>query len=692
MSGSSGIGTHSVARDTSASLSAADDQNISSLLGATAWNGTNITYSFPTSSGQYGTQTSYGHVDPFNGFSQLDSTGHSGQKAEVQRALTLIASYTNLTFTQITETISTHATVRLANTSPSTISTGTSEAYLPSTAAAGGDVFFGGTGQNPVMGNFDSGQTTLHEIGHALGLKHGQDRGAYGTMNADRLDIEFSLMNYANYIGSAEGYATSSMSAQTYMMYDIAALQYMYGANFNQVGHNNTYTWSSSTGTEFVNGASLGTPYNGHIFETIWTAGATSTYDLSNFSQNQVDDMNPGAWMLFSTSQLADLNFYAPSKPSGEIFAHGDIYNALEYNGDARSLITNIVTGSGADTITGNAADNTIKGGGGNDTIDGGAGTDTAVFSGPHTAYTLTALGTNGIQVVGPDGSDTLTNIERLAFDDQTITWPPTGTPVIPTPVVPPPVVPTGPQVHLAATSSIGAHPAGWLPAATGDFNHDGTSDLLWFNAANRDLDLWKIANGQWAGSADLGAHPLGWQPAGGGDFNGDGTSDVLWYNATNGDAEVWKIANGQWAGSVDIGSHPLGWQPVATGDFDHDGTSDVLWYNPATRDLELWKVSNGHWAGSVDIGSHPAGWAPIGAGDFNGDGTSDIAWFNAASGHVEVWLIANGHWAASVDLGAHAAGWSPAGIGDFNGDHVSDIAWREASTGHIETWLLAYS
>ena len=72
----------------------------------------------------------------------------------------------------------------------------------------GGDIWFGGTGENPVMGNFDSGQAVLHEIGHALGLKHGQDTRAYGAMNANRLDIEFSLMNYPNYIGSTEGYAT----------------------------------------------------------------------------------------------------------------------------------------------------------------------------------------------------------------------------------------------------------------------------------------------------------------------------------------------------------------------------------------------------------------------------------------------------------------------------------------------------
>src|SRR5262249_17324665 len=222
----------------------------------------------------------------------------------------------------------------------------------------GGDVFYGGTGQNPIMGNFDSGQSTLHEIGHALGLKHGQDSGTFGAMNPDRLDIEFSLMNYPNYIGPYDGFSTAAQSPQTYMMYDIAALQYMYGANFSQVGHNNAYTWSTSTGIEYINGVSQGTPFDNHIFETIWTAGANSTYDLRNFSQDQVDDMNPGGWMKFSTSQLADLNAFAPSKPQGEIFARGDIYNALEYNGDSRSLIDNIITGSGNDTIIGNAANN----------------------------------------------------------------------------------------------------------------------------------------------------------------------------------------------------------------------------------------------------------------------------------------------------------------------------------------------
>jgi RTX calcium-binding nonapeptide repeat (4 copies)/FG-GAP-like repeat len=732
MSGSSGISIHPVTRFTSPFLSAADAQNISALLGGTAWNGATITYSFPTSSSQYG--TGYPDSAAFNGFSQLDSAGHSGQRAEAQRAFSLVASYTLLSFNQIIETNATHATIRLANTSQSVVQT--AGAYLPSNGVTGGDIWFGGTGDTPIMGNFDSGQAVLHEIGHALGLKHGQDTRTFGAMNPNRLDIEFSLMNYANYIGSTEGYATSITSPQTFMMYDIAALQYMYGANFNKAGQNVTYSWSPTNGAGFVNGVSMGTPYNGAIFSTIWTAGAIATYDLSNFSQNQVDDMNPGGWMRFSAGQLADLNYYAPLKPSGEIYALGNVYNALLYNGDQRSLITNLITGSGNDTITGNAANNRIDGNGGNDTIDGGGGTDTAVFAGMFAAYTLTTLAANSLRVIGPDGTDTLTNFEWLAFDDQTIMWPPTGAPVAPNPPVP-----AGPQVYWAASVDVGTHPAGWLPTSARDFNHDGTSDLLWYNSATRNVDLWKLANGKWAGSVDIGTHPAGYQALAGGDFNGDGTGDVFWYNATNGHADIWKIANGQWAGSVSvglhptgyqpvasgdfnadgtsdvlwynpsnghtdiwqlsnaqwagsttIGAHPLGWQLVGAGDFDNDGTSDVLWYNPTTRHLDLWKVVNGQWAGSIDIGAHPAGYAPAGIGDFNNDGTSDVFWFNATTGATDVWLIANGHWSGSSDIGTHPNGWSPAGVGDFNNDGFSDVLWREVATNRIETWLLTYS
>ena len=44
-------------------------------------------------------------------------------------------------------------------------------------------------------------------------------------------------------------------------------------------------------------------------------------------------------------------------------------------------------------------------------------------------------------------------------------------------------------------------HPLGYQVAGIGDFNHDGTSDVLWFNPTTRHVDEWNIVNGHWAGS-----------------------------------------------------------------------------------------------------------------------------------------------------------------------------------------------
>jgi Ca2+-binding RTX toxin-like protein len=72
------------------------------------------------------------------------------------------------------------------------------------------------------------------------------------------------------------------------------------------------------------------------------------------------------------------------------------------------------------DVLTGDANNNIITGGAGNDTIDGGAGIDTAAFSGNFAAYAI-SVGSGVVTISGPDGSDTLTNIEKLKFADQTV-------------------------------------------------------------------------------------------------------------------------------------------------------------------------------------------------------------------------------------------------------------------------------
>ena len=69
--------------------------------------------------------------------------------------------------------------------------------------------------------------------------------------------------------------------------------------------------------------------------------------------------------------------------------------------------------------------DDTLEGGAGNDEIDGGAGTDTAVFDGNEADFSYSR---NGLKIVITDnggnglGTDTLTNIEKLQFNDTTVT------------------------------------------------------------------------------------------------------------------------------------------------------------------------------------------------------------------------------------------------------------------------------
>jgi len=68
-------------------------------------------------------------------------------------------------------------------------------------------------------------------------------------------------------------------------------------------------------------------------------------------------------------------------------------------------------------------ANDTFKGQAGTDLFDGGLGTDTVVYSGPLEQYTVKKSGSRYIvsEPTGSDGTDYLTNIERLKFSDKFI-------------------------------------------------------------------------------------------------------------------------------------------------------------------------------------------------------------------------------------------------------------------------------
>jgi serralysin len=394
---------------------------IDGVLVGTKWAATSLTFSFPTSPLFYG--LGYGWSEPTTGFEAFTAT----QQAAVRTILSGFSAVINVTFAELAETSSQHADLRYAESDrPST-----AWAYYPGPSASGGDAWFNNSGNRydfPVQGNY-AWLTMMHETGHAMGLKHTQEAiGSFGAMPANRDSLEYSVMSYRSYIGAPTTGYTNESYPQTLMMYDIAALQELYGANYSTNSGNSIYRWDPLTGREYVNGVAQTAPGANRIFMTLWDGGGQDTFDFSNFTNNQNINLQPGAWSTVSTAQLANLG-------SGH-YAAGNIANALLYHGNTASLIENAIGGTGNDVITGNAAANRLTGGAGNDRLDGDTGTDTAVYSGNLDQYRR-VQNSDGTWTVAdlragsPDGTDTLRNIEYLQFKDTLTTIGAASPPVV---------------------------------------------------------------------------------------------------------------------------------------------------------------------------------------------------------------------------------------------------------------------
>jgi VCBS repeat-containing protein len=386
---------------------------VDGVLSGVKWAVSSLTFSFPTDPSYYG--SNYGSGEPNNNFKAFTAV----QQSAVRLVLQNYASVANVTFTEVTETSTQHADLRLAESN----SPGTAWAYYPSTSAAGGDAWFNNSSHsydNPTKGGY-AWLTIIHELGHAMGLKHPHEAsGAFGTTPVDHDSLEYSVMSYKSYVGASAPYYTNEFWGypQSLMMLDIAALQAEYGANFATNGGDTVYSWDPNSGQMFINGAGQGAPGANRIFLTIWDGGGKDTYDFSNYSTNLTVNLQPGAWTTTSSAQLANLG-------DGHVAA-GNIANALLYQGNPASLIENAIGGSGNDTIVGNAANNKLTGGPGNDILDGVSGTNTAVYSGNSSDYSV-LHNANGSWTVAdlrtgsPDGTDTLSNIQYLQFSDTTI-------------------------------------------------------------------------------------------------------------------------------------------------------------------------------------------------------------------------------------------------------------------------------
>lgn len=313
-----------------------------------------VTFAFATSARQVAATDA-------NGFATMNGE----QRAAVGQALAAWSAVANISF------------VETADVSSATMRFGTNRqngqtaayAYYPFPSSQGGDVFLANDSAanvNPTPGSY-AYMTVVHEIGHALGLKHPGNYDAGDSTGTEGPYLPSATDNYAYSIMSYV--ANGALPSGTYLtgpsLYDIAAIQYLYGANMAAGAGDSSYALNTGS------------------FTTLWDPNGRNTLNGSAQTAALSLDLRSGA---FSS-------------------AAGTTFLALAYG----TTVQLAVGGSGDDTFTVNRLGNVL---------DGGGGTDSVVFSGSRSQYRVQQMDGGRYVVSGADGIDLLTNIEYLRFSD----------------------------------------------------------------------------------------------------------------------------------------------------------------------------------------------------------------------------------------------------------------------------------
>ncbi len=228
------------------------------------------------------------------------------------------------------------------------------------------------------------------------------------------------------------------------------------------------------------------------------------------------------------------------------------------------------------------------------------------------------------------------------------------------------------PGDRFTSINKVGSNSLGAGTPLVGDFNGDGTDDVLWYapGAAPDRLEISDPTHpGVTASTVPLRINGL-YIPLVG-DFNGDGATDVLWYAPG-------PAADSMWYGNGDGTFHSSAtringvYAPVV-GDFDGDGhIDDILWRGPGRAPDVMW-FGSARGPRSVTVSVNGA-YDRVVPGDFNGDGATDLLFWSATTTTHPVWMSGGGSFSTHA-MRSPAAGAEPIVL-RIDSDARSDVLW----------------
>jgi serralysin len=415
---------------------------IDSLLMGSKWDGTVLTYAFPTVASQYLSDDGT-YQSPLREDAHWGRSFNALEQQTVRDILNSISQFTILTFVEATDP--SEAVLRFAFAAADDEyrpGTTTAWAYHPWDSNSGGDVWINGL-VTWAAKDFQPGQRAhsalMHEIGHALGLKHPfEAAGQFPVAPANENYYWNTVMAYAG-MAYLTGPPHRSYYPFGYQRNDIAALQTLYGVNTTIRGENwTTYTVSPQGELHFFNADTgqkevLKQTANPVCYLTLWDGGGRDRFSLDQLSEDQWIDLRPGKGSVFLHGQQLQLL---------NTLWTANIYNAH----DPQGVVEDVNLGAGKNIVMGSVVDNSIYGHNGYDifisesylsenySMPNQIRASTYSNTGSHTLLipqngTLSYTDPEGdmfrwqVDIRGPQGHDQLTSVEEIWFLDKKISF-----------------------------------------------------------------------------------------------------------------------------------------------------------------------------------------------------------------------------------------------------------------------------
>ena len=210
------------------------------------------------------------------------------------------------------------------------------------------------------------------------------------------------------------------------------------------------------------------------------------------------------------------------------------------------------------------------------------------------------------------------------------------------------------------------------------DHDADGVSDLLRIDTAGGGIEV--LRQGSDAGPQLLPlSQPKNSSIVARGDFDGNGTSDILWQRKGSRMLTRWLLGAGGNVLSERMPTPHPQLRLLGTGDLDGNSRDDVVFEDAGRAELHLWLVG-ATWVPQQEvIEGLPAPWRLLGIGDVEADRRSDLVWWDPSSGAIRIWHM-NGRtvledtiWVAVGDPMEAALDAYAHRVGVVIGDEVSD-------------------